>query len=581
MEGHLTKIARAMSRNWDVNVVFTGSSCMTDGKSTVYLPYNSDYLGEDAKVLIHGNLDHEVCHVSEEQKAMADKRPTPIGMMKAIRKPSLKLLWNVFEDIRIERVYSREFPGMAENLRAGSRHSVRLFKQRHKRDESGTNFWHNLGCGIIANSQAWDDLSWIPAEINEWLELVNDEIVESRKAETPEEAMALAKRVYEKTLKKADEAKDAEAKAKAKGKGDSGEGHHGSGGGSGPATGEPASPSTRDHRKPFDPIVEPTITDLMDLVKDEIAKASVDDAKVNKRYIPAPDCKALDRWFKPGLVGNMGDYNEALEEVRSQISTLRAKTLSLVRVMATSRTVGDQSEGALDAASLHTLKTGNKNVFSTEVPGQVISTAVSVLIDLSGSMLTKAYPKSKCWYAHRTAIALAETFEQLRVPCEFIGFTNSYARMPRTHIPPNSPYQHREPFDYSIFKDFNESLRNTRYRFQHIEGSADNADGEAVWEVAKRLARRPEQRKLLIVISDGEPACSTCDYGMLSRHLKLVVKDVTKAGIEVFGIGVLTSSVKQFYNPDTGSESIVINSLDQMSVQVYTAMRKKLLRRAA
>ena len=77
---------------------------------------------------------------------------------------------------------------------------------------------------------------------------------------------------------------------------------------------------------------------------------------------------------------------------------------------------------------------------------------------------------------------------------------------------------------------------------------AKNVDGESLLWAAKRLLKRPEDRKILIVQSDGFPNCPVLPGESrlaLSEHLSAVVPRVEATGIEVIGIGIMDDAVKK------------------------------------
>jgi cobalamin biosynthesis protein CobT len=132
---------------------------------------------------------------------------------------------------------------------------------------------------------------------------------------------------------------------------------------------------------------------------------------------------------------------------------------------------------------------------------------------------------------------------------------------------------------YDLFKEFDESYHAAKYRLGSITGYEDNADGEAVLEAAKRLAVRSEKRKIMFVISDGQPQAGSVAQPVLSGHLKSVVKTITKSGIEVVGFGAKTESVKQYYNASTGAKCLVIDDIEQLAPKVYQTMRELFINR--
>jgi cobalamin biosynthesis protein CobT len=74
----------------------------------------------------------------------------------------------------------------------------------------------------------------------------------------------------------------------------------------------------------------------------------------------------------------------------------------------------------------------------------------------------------------------------------------------------------------------------------------------------------------MIVLSDGEPCCAAGKG--LGAHLKKTVKEVTKSGVEVIGIGIQTASVKAFY-----PKHLVLNDLETLPTQAMAELTKLLL----
>lgn len=316
---------------------------------------------------------------------------------------------------------------------------------------------------------------------------------------------------------------------------------------------------------------EPNSTDVFEALKAEIEERAKTEAREYKRYVPDPAVKAQDRFFKSRANKFAADeYRRAKEVVRKQISGLRSKLIQLLRARSQGRICRDQERGNLDTSVLYSLKTGNKRVFTTTIKGEVIDTAVEILVDQSGSMGMDG----KVEAAKLTAVALGEALDALNIPFEMLGFSNfDSARGDR-----RGEYDRWLPLKMEIFKSFDESYKRVKERTMNIHGSGENTDGEAVYYAAERLARRPEARKILFVLSDGNPQGGGRN---LERHLRQVVTTITKAGIEVFGFGIKTDAVLDYYNKKTGAESIVINDVSELAKVTFRILRDKLLKRVS
>jgi cobalamin biosynthesis protein CobT len=99
-------------------------------------------------------------------------------------------------------------------------------------------------------------------------------------------------------------------------------------------------------------------------------------------------------------------------------------------------------------------------------------------------------------------------------------------------------------------------------------GMANNVDGECVEIAGMRVLRRKEKGKILIVLSDGNPACYTSDYDGLNMHLKKTVENMTRAGVNMIGIGIESSAVTDFY-----PKSMVINNVNDLPPLIMRELR--------
>lgn len=143
---------------------------------------------------------------------------------------------------------------------------------------------------------------------------------------------------------------------------------------------------------------------------------------------------------------------------------------------------------------------------------------VELLIDESGSMSTGR--RSRC--AMECAVGLAEVFFRLKIPTKVIGFT--------------ADTDHCDVVHYHYMHWLN--TLNERANLMHITARSNNFDGYSIRYAAKMLEKRKEEHKLLIIISDGQPACyyyrnlqsgfiDTCD----------AIKEATKVA-DVIGVGI-------------------------------------------
>lgn len=97
-----------------------------------------------------------------------------------------------------------------------------------------------------------------------------------------------------------------------------------------------------------------------------------------------------------------------------------------------------------------------------------------------------------------------------------------------------------------------------------------NADGEAVTAAAQYLARRPEQNKILIVLSDGHPAHGNND----DQFLKDTVREIEQSkSMDIMGIGIQSDAPKRFY-----SNYRVVNQLDELERVLLGILKDKVMK---
>jgi cobalamin biosynthesis protein CobT len=323
----------------------------------------------------------------------------------------------------------------------------------------------------------------------------------------------------------------------------------------------------------FDRIMEPdSYCDIFEGVKKAISKEAEIDVKENERYIPNPHVLSKDEWIKPES-HDIELYRTNKSEVDSQIRGISGKFINVLKSKAISSVQRGVFSGKLDTRSLYKVNIGKTNVYKNKIIGETLDIAISVVVDMSGSMGDSATEGNKAYYARLSCVSLAETFNKLSIPFEIIGFYNNYIRKIKL-----APFTHRvEPLVYVVFKDFNEDYNKVKCRLNDITGIGDNTDGEAILEIAKRLYRRREIRKILFVISDGAPLAIHPSPDILEKHLIQVVKTITSSGIEVLSIGMCTNSVALFYNRETGAKNTSIYNMDEFVVKVYNIVKDSLL----
>lgn len=176
----------------------------------------------------------------------------------------------------------------------------------------------------------------------------------------------------------------------------------------------------------------------------------------------------------------------------------------------------------------------NQRVFKNKIENKVLDAAITVLVDMSGSM-----GGSKVQYALASTLLVNEVCSTLNIPIEILGFTDGY--MPGMDIAPVM-------FVYKNFSDL--KIDNERIKGCFSTSSLymyGNPDGENILWAHNRLVRRKEKKKLLIVMSDGSPAASKSSVGLESFTLKAIREIENSKLVDIYGLGLCSNSVEYFY----------------------------------
>lgn len=208
----------------------------------------------------------------------------------------------------------------------------------------------------------------------------------------------------------------------------------------------------------------------------------------------------------------------------------------------------DQEEGLLDAARLARVVVNPTQSLSYKIERETDfrDTVVTLLIDNSGSM--RGRPIS---IAAISADILARTLERCGVKTEILGFTTRAwkgGQARETWLAAGRPPQPGRLNDvrHIVYKKADEPWRRARTSLGLMmrEGLLkENIDGEALLWAHSRLIARPEERKILMVISDGAPVddstLSVNSGSYLERHLRQVINWIeTKSPVELAAIGI-------------------------------------------
>lgn len=265
-----------------------------------------------------------------------------------------------------------------------------------------------------------------------------------------------------------------------------------------------------------------------------------------------------------GVAIRVNRMTEVPPEMVTQYNAIAGPLLAISKQLQKSllRQLRDQQRGGKQTGLLmgrrldaHALFRSDGKVFTKNaLPIQPPEMAVGLLLDESGSMASC----DRATYARASAIILYDFCQALHVPVMVYGHSTGSKGV--------------ELYSYSEFDAID---REDKYRLVDISARGSNRDGAALRFVAERLSHRPEELKLLILVSDGQPA-DTGYYGTAAEEdLRGIQQEYRRKGIlfVAAAIGDDKENMERIY----GDSFLDITDLNQLPVKL-TQVVKRFLR---
>lgn len=572
----------------------------------VFLPSLSDNPPPELITAIQGFLDKEVAgllYTDFKDRAKYRGREEFRGGM-------AKSLQDIIEDTRTENAMKKEFRGSAANFNQVHDFAVReIIAPKHSTETNPTKRQANLALPAIR--AAAGDLAYEEFMEDKWEELGNlggailHYAQDIRECTSTEESFNVTRKI----IRKLEEMNEDDSKGEGDDDGDGDEGDDGEGDGSEGSTGgaddyDPdkdengselgappdgggggrgGSPPTtfKDLDEAFD---DSNFDKEMEKKIEKMAKADMATGK----YIP------FSRQYDyvgplPNIENALKHYDESrsakriMEEAQKNSHVIQQQIQKLFMAKALTRWEPGLKKGKINPASLHKLRFGDPRVFRRKIESDSRDIAVSLVVDMSGSMSCAGKIDAACI----SALMFSQVLTNLNIPHEISSFSTYHGwrggNLPKTADVnkmmeeygalrygrgTGESYARIAPITNFILKGFGERLQEETKRSVAMIPSAygnmmaNNVDGECVELAGRRLLARKEKRKVMVVMSDGCPAADG-DGRMLTGHLKSVVKELGASGVEMLGLGMMDQSVKQYY-----PKHEVVHEVDQIPTKI-------------
>lgn len=519
------RYAQTMARG-GVNVTFGGTLAYTDGKH-INLPAHPSgtLISLHQENVYHGYLDHEIGHIRHTDfgTIVLDRKKDPLGAY----------LRNLIEDVRIENAQIEDYPGTRFYLDTLCREIDRLsaddLTEKQKDTDPGVKALQLLYKYLFSTFRDIDS-GYIQGTLGGTAaERKIKRLVDSRfpKVRTTADAVALAddiKKLLPNTLApppREGEPEDVELSGKELLQA--------------LATLAAAADLIDLHEKRGELIVliNGQITASNAALEAGPVKGRAKQDWSGKSVLP-PLNASQDR-----ILAHPGDKLAAYEKTKAKVSAEILAAQKMLRLFLQSRAQRAWSrgleEGRLDTTQVHRLLTsGDRKIMKEKRSRTFLNTATALTLDLSGSMDQETL--------RLTSVVLTEALSGIpEVRLEITGWrTEGYARDTQGQIVYKKEGVGRGNIvNYFLFKDFDQPVKQARGRLGALTTSGGTPLGDGFALTMARLAKRKEARKVMILVSDGDPAYASCDPKHSDElFIERTARKCRTLGIETLGLFV-------------------------------------------
>jgi cobalamin biosynthesis protein CobT len=282
--------------------------------------------------------------------------------------------------------------------------------------------------------------------------------------------------------------------------------------------------------------------------------------------------RVLESLYLKLLIGDNMELNKDYCQINfsaiynSNPNGLGATRASLLRLLRSLDLVGWNSyeeSGRLDRKAFTRFATGSNAVFSKRTYVEAEKSAVSILIDCSGSMDVDG--RIQC--AEVVTIQLAKILDKANVDFQVNGFFgDTYRnRVDATGATASDTLFKQEYPTFVPFKTWGESVQKASAKLGSIRHWAQSStpDYSSIAITIEELSKRTESRRILFLVTDAG--------GYEQSHMKHLQKLADKLGVKIIAIGIGNTEVKQCFK---ASEDVV--SLDGLASASFNKLLKEL-----
>lgn len=546
LKNALPIVAAAYGEKFGVKVLIQGQDAFTDGERIVIPTANPD--NPHYQQIAWGYLAHEAAHIRHTNFDMVQK---------ASSKPIRKALLNIIEDVRIENELSKDYPGTRRSISQVIEYMVdtqQMSVPEQLEPASNLQAWllFRLRCHFLGQKaltplyQAVDErvrqlfpaaamsrlsamLTAVPslASIGEVLKLVDAIVAMLEEESRPPQDESDADNgndVRQAASNHSNNSSDSQTP-----EADSS------------AMGDAAETGDSDHSDQADNLRQALEASAAQFEPDtfaQVAEVLSEQAEGHQGVTPLSLPQA-----EQAMLGD----EAILTLSASESAQIRARLRGMVQSSQDNRNHAKRHGLRVATHRLAASQAGESRLFIQRQPRIAPNAAVHLLVDISGSMGKPIGEGNRKYFhvANEAALALAMALEGIP------GVVPAVSYFPGIHQ------------EVSIALLPKQSVRHRAACFdQKPRGCTPMA--QAMWFAANSLLAQKQKRKLMIVLTDGDPDDWAATHDIVDR--------CRRSGFELLGIGIQTRSVEKFF-----PQSIVINDVKDLKRELFEVTQQLLI----
>ncbi|EGQ8312742.1 VWA domain-containing protein [Vibrio cholerae] len=546
LKNALPIVAAAYGEKFGVKVLIQGQDAFTDGERIVIPTANPD--DPHYQQIAWGYLAHEAAHIRHTNFDMVQK---------ASSKPIRKALLNIIEDVRIENELAKDYPGTRRSISKVIEYMVdtqQMCVPEQLEPASNLQAWllFRLRCHFLGQKALTPLYQAVDERVRQLFPAAAMSRLSAMLTAVPSLATTgeVLKLVDAIVAMLEEESRPPQDESDADGGDDIGQDASNDSNNSSDsqtpetdssATGDVAETGDSDHSDQADNLRQALEASAAQFEPDtfaQVAEVLSEQAEGHQGVTPLSLPQA-----EQAMLGD----EAILTLSASESSQIRARLRGMVQSSQDNRNHAKRHGLRVATHRLAASQAGESRLFIQRQPRIAPNAAVHLLVDISGSMGKPIGEGNRKYFhvANEAALALAMALEGIP------GVVPAVSYFPGIHQ------------EVSIALLPKQSVRHRAACFdQKPRGCTPMA--QAMWFAANSLLAQKQKRKLMIVLTDGDPDDWTATHDIVDR--------CRRSGFELLGIGIQTRSVEKFF-----PQSIVINDVKDLKRELFEVTQQLLI----